>query len=153
MKEEGFGLQQVQSIGIHILCRFCGQQLFFKIQSIFWIQNQLTLLQIQVYMHIEHIEYATASTILYEVNNICMFLVARMSHFFMFTIRVLMLFLCYIYLMLCPCCLHFPLSSGILLPLQVQFIKMNEKGKRAAARSSGNHRQLGYSPILTLHSF
>ena len=29
----------------------------------------------QLYMHIEHIEYATASTILYEVNNICMFLV------------------------------------------------------------------------------
>ena len=52
------------------------------------------------------------------------------SHFFMFTIRVLMLFLCYMYQMLCPCCLHFPLSSGILLPLQVQFIKMNdEKGK------------------------
>ena len=25
----------------------------------------------QLYMHIEHIEYATASTILYEVNNIC----------------------------------------------------------------------------------
>ena len=53
-------------------------------------------------------------------------------HFFMFTIRVLMLFLCYMYQMLCPCCLHFPLSSGILLPLQLQYIKMNEKkGKRA----------------------
>ena len=52
--------------------------------------------------------------------------VARMSHFFMFTIRVLMLFLWYIYLMLCPCCLHFPLSSSILLPLQVQYIKMNK---------------------------
>ena len=48
-------------------------------------------------------------------------------HFFMFTIRVLMLFLCYMYQMLCPCCLHFPLSSGILLPLQVQYIKMNKK--------------------------
>ena len=47
-------------------------------------------------------------------------------HFFMFTIRVLMLFLCYMYLMLCPCCLHFPLSIGILLPLQVQYIKMNK---------------------------
>ena len=56
--------------------------------------------------------------------------VARMSHFFMFTIRVLMLFLCYIYLMLCPCCLHFPLSSGILLPLQLQYIKMKEKGEK-----------------------
>ena len=89
----------------------------------------------QLYMHIEHIEYATASTILYKVNNICMFLVARMSHFFMFTIRVLMLFLCYIYLMLCPCCLHFLLSSGILLPLQLQYIKMNEKKGKRAARS------------------
>ena len=56
-------------------------------------------------------------------------------HFFMFTIRVLMLFLCYIYLMLCPCCLHFPLSSSILLPLQVQYIKMNEKGKSKRSRS------------------
>ena len=43
------------------------------------------------------------------------------SHFFMFTIRVLMLFLCYIYLKLCPCCLHFPLSSSILLPLQYRY--------------------------------